>query len=284
MQKRNQTMPHKPTIAILGAGNMGSALAGGLITDKYPAKNIWLSDLSAERLELLHKTLGVNVTTDNDKAIQQAEVIVFAVKPQIMPKIVKSLANTIHAHKPLIMSIAAGIREESIQKWVGGNMPIVRIMPNTPALIGCGASGLYANQFVSAEQHDLAESIMRSVGVAVWLTHEKWIDTVTALSGSGPAYFFLVIEALQMAAEELGLPADIARLLSLQTAYGSARMALESEKHVKELRQQVTSAGGTTERAVSVLEEGNIRKLLAKALQAAKERSEELASALSEDK
>lgn len=275
-------MANKPIIAILGAGNMGSALAGGLVKDKYPAKNIWLSDLDAEKLDHLHNSLGVNVTPDNQKAIQKADVVIFAIKPQVMAKVAGSLADAIQTHRPLIMSIAAGIREENLQQWVGGNMPIVRIMPNTPALIGCGASGLFANKLVSKEQRELAEAIMRAVGVVVWLDNEKWLDTVTALSGSGPAYFFLFIEALQIAGEDLGLPAEVARLLSLQTAYGAARMALESEKHVKELRQQVTSPGGTTERALRVLEEGNIRQLLAKALQAAKERSEELATTLSD--
>src|SRR5262249_8819999 len=156
-----------------------------------------------------------------------------------------------------------------LQTWLGGNQSIVRAMPNTPALIRCGATALFANALVTEDQRNLAESIMRAVSVVVWLENEKWLDTVTALSGSGPAYFFIMMEALQTAGEELGLSSEIARLLCLQTAFGAARMALESEKTVAELRQQVTSPGGTTERAIQVLEEGKMREIFKKALQAA---------------
>lgn len=276
-------MSKKSTIAIIGAGHMGSALVKGLIANGYSAKNIWLSDLSSEKLEKLNQSLHVNVTIDNEKAIQKANVVIFAVKPQILAKVANALAQSIQKTKPLVISIAAGIRESSIQQWLGGNIAIVRVMPNTPALIGCGASGLFANEYVTENEHQVAEDIMRAVSVVVWLENEKLLDAVTAVSGSGPAYYFLIIEAMQMAAEELGLSSEIARLLTLQTAYGAARLALESDLNVKELRQQVTSPGGTTERAIRVLEEGNIRQLFAKALRAAKERSEEIATSLSHD-
>lgn len=271
-------MGKKPIITIIGAGNMGSSLAGGLIANHYDAKNIWLSDLATEKLDHLKQQLGVNVTTHNEEAIKTADVIILAVKPQMMVSVANSLAGHIQTRKPLVISIAAGIREDSLRQWLGESTAIVRVMPNTPALIGCGASALFANKNVSPTQHDLAESIMRAVSVVVWLDDEKHMDAVTALSGSGPAYFFLIIEALQQAAEELGLPKNVAQLLTLQTAYGAARMALESEKEITELRHQVTSPGGTTECGIRALEEGNIRQLIKKTLHAAKKRSEELAN------
>ncbi len=266
-----------PVIAIIGAGNMGSSLIGGLINTGHPCGKIWATDPDNEKLEHLHQSFQINTTPENSKAAQAADILVLAVKPQLFAQVAKDLAPQIQAHKPLVISIAAGIRESSIQHWLGGNTAIVRAMPNTPALIGCGATGLYANPFVTNEQHSLAESILRSVGVVVWLPDEKLMDTVTALSGSGPAYFFLMMETLQQAAEQLGLSADIARLLTLQTALGAARMAIESGKPLDELRRNVTSPGGTTEKAVSVLENSNIRTLFKNALQAAKLRSEELA-------
>jgi len=267
----------KPTIAIIGAGNMGSALAGGLIANNYPANHIWLTDPSAEKLKHIAQTLKVQVTQQNEQAIQLAKVVILAVKPQVMANVATALAPEIQIYKPLILSIAAGIPLVSLQKWLGKESAIVRAMPNTPALIRCGASGLFANSEATQEQRQMAESIMQAVGMTVWLNTESELDIVTALSGSGPAYFFLIIEALQEAAKELGLSAEVARLLALQTAYGASRMAQESSQTVKELRQQVTSPGGTTERAIQVFEEGHLRELFKKALRAAKERSEELA-------
>lgn len=266
------------TIAILGAGNMGASLIGGLVANHYAPENIFVTDPDASKLADLKQKFHIQTTTDNTNAVQQADIVILAVKPQIIISVTQEIAAVAQQKKPLLISIAAGVREDSLQKTLGGNIPIVRCMPNTPALIGCGASALFANSFVASEQHKLAESIMSAVGVVVWLDNEKQMDAVTALSGSGPAYFFLIMEALQNAAQELGLPADTARLLTLQTALGAARMALESDESVVELRRRVTSPGGTTERALHVLEEGHIRQLLAKALNAAKNRSEELAS------
>jgi pyrroline-5-carboxylate reductase len=265
-----------PTIAIIGAGNMGSCLIHGLIQNGHPANKISASDSTEEKLSGL-ASIGIQTTTDNLQAINHADVIIFAIKPQSFHAIARELAAYIQQHKPLILSIAAGIRESSIQTWLNGDIPIVRAMPNTPALIGCGATALYANRHVSEEQHDEAESILRSVGIVIWLEDENQMDAVTALSGSGPAYFFLMMEALQQSAEKLGLTQETARLLTLQTALGAARMAIESGKPLEELRQNVTSKGGTTEKAVSVLEDNQLRAIYHKALTAAKERSEELA-------
>jgi pyrroline-5-carboxylate reductase len=266
-----------PVITIIGAGNMGSSLIGGLIKDGHPGDKLWACDPSKEKCLQVQETFQVHTTPDNAKAVEHADVIIFAVKPQVFKSIAKSLASVIQQRKPLIISIAAGVRESHIQHWLGGNMAIVRSMPNTPALIGCGATALYANQFVSVQQRNIAESILRAVGMIVWLNDEHLMDTVTALSGSGPAYFFLIMEIMQHTAEQLGLTPDTARLLTLQTALGAARMAMESGKSLDELRHNVTSPGGTTEKAISVLEENNIRSVLKKALHAAKLRSEELA-------
>lgn len=270
-----------PTIAIIGAGNMGSSLIGGLINNGHPCDKIYATDSSKERLQTVAELFHIHTTHDNAKAVSAADVVIFAIKPQGFSEVVKEVKEVILQRKPLIISIAAGIRAESIQQWLDNQeVAIVRAMPNTPALIGSGATALHANPFVSKEERSMAESILRAVGVVVWLEQPHLMDAVTALSGSGPAYFFLMMEALQQAAEELGLPYETARLLTLQTGLGAARMAIESGTNLSELRRNVTSPGGTTEKAVAVLEENNIRGLFKKALQAAKIRSEELADLL----
>lgn len=271
----------QPTIAFIGAGNMARSLIGGLITDGFSAEKIWASNPSTELLDKLQKQFGVHTALDNAEALKQAEVVVFAVKPQTLKIVAQQLAQTIQEKKPLIISIAAGVREKDLQTWLGNHIAIVRCMPNTPALVGAGASALFANSLVSTDQKNSAESILRAVGMTVWLDDEKLLDTVTALSGSGPAYFFLIMEALEKAAVGLGLPADTAHLLTLQTALGAARMALENELSLAELRQQVTSPGGTTECGIQILENNQIRKILTETIKAATDRSVELAEILS---
>ena len=271
-----------PFIAMIGAGNMGSSLIGGLIKNGHPVERIIATDPSDEKLQRL-QAFGIHVTTDNRKAASQADVIIFAIKPQIFEKAAAPIKDIVQQRKPLIISIAAGIRIASMQQWLGEQTAIIRVMPNTPALIGAGASALFANPYAATEQRNIAESILRAVGVTVWVDSEDQMDTVTALSGSGPAYFFLVMEALQDAAESMGLPAETAQILAQQTALGAALMAIDSAHSPAELRQHVTSPGGTTEKAVSVLEEHRIRDIFKKALLAAKQRSEELAQ-LSGDK
>lgn len=273
-----------PVITLIGAGNMGTCLVSGLLKNGHPAGKVWVTDPSNEKLRYMQETFRVYTTTDNTRGAQAGDVIIFAIKPQIFPAVAAELAGAVHARKPLIISIAAGVREASIQAWLGDPVPIVRAMPNIPALIGCGATALYANSLVSAEHHALAESIMRAIGVTVWLENEALLNIATALSGSGPAYFFHMMEALQLTAEELGMPKESARLLTLQTALGAARMAMESGKSLEELRRQVTSPGGTTEKAISVLEEHHVAALYKKAMQAANLRSEELADFLGEKK
>lgn len=266
-----------PVISVIGAGNMGSCLIGGLIKNGHPANKIWASDADEQKLTHLSQTLKIHVTTNNAEAALNANILIFAVKPQLFASVASALSTVVQQQHPLIISIAAGVTIASIEAWLGGKVAVVRSMPNTPALIGCGATALYANRLVTSTQHAEAETIMRSLGLIVWLAEEKQMDVVTALSGSGPAYFFLMMESLQKSAEQLGLPPATAKLLTLQTALGSAQMALESDKSLEELRQVVTSPGGTTERGVSVLEESNIREIYYQTLLAAKTRSEELA-------
>lgn len=273
-----------PIISIIGTGNIGTCIISGLIKDGYPSKNIWGANPNKEKLRYLEQTFHINTTTDNIEAAESANILIFAIKPQLFMDVAIKLRDVIQTHKPLTITVAAGIREKSIQHWLGGNIAIVRAMPNTPALIGCGATALFANNYVSEEQKSIAESILRTVGITVWLSNEHLMDAVTALSGSGPAYFFLIMEALQQTGKQLGIPIETARLLTLQTALGAARMAIESGLSFEELRQQVTSPGGTTEKAISVLEENNIRGLLDDALRAAKKRSEELAGLLGDKK
>jgi pyrroline-5-carboxylate reductase len=266
----------QPIIAIIGAGNMGHSLIAGLIKHGHAANTIWASDPDTHQLQTL-QALGIHTTTDNAQAIAHAAVIIIAVKPQYIRDVLTPLATLLPSPLPLVLTIAAGIRIAAIEDYLGTEVPVVRAMPNTPALISCGATALYANSKVTKEAHALATELMQAVGKAWWVDKEGDLDAVTALSGSGPAYFFLVMEILETIGQSLGLDAKLARDLTLQTAWGAVRMAMESGKTCAELRQQVTSPRGTTEKALSVLEENRIRDIFAAALTAAKLRSEELA-------
>lgn len=266
------------TISFIGAGNMARSLIGGLVADGWPTGSLCAADPGVEQRESAVSTWpGLRTTPDNAEAVRAADVVLLAVKPQRMHAVAEELRAVVSGHRPLVISIAAGIRAGDLDRWLGGGLPIVRCMPNTPALVGAGATGLFATAAVSAEQRSLAESILRAVGLTVWLDDESLLDVVTALSGSGPAYFFLVIEAMEEAARTLGLPRETARLLAVQTAFGAAKLALESEEDAGELRRRVTSPGGTTERALVALEGGEIRRLFATALTAARDRGRELA-------
>lgn len=272
----------KTTIAFIGGGNMTHSLVGGLIADGCNPKNIWVTNPTPTKLAALQEQFGVNITTDNSAAVSQASVVVLAVKPQLLKEVAAPLTEVIQRHKPLVISIAAGVREPDLRGWLGGDIAIVRTMPNTPSLVGSGATGLYANKRTSSQQRQLAESILRAVGVTIWVEKETQLDAVTAVSGSGPAYFFLVMEAMEKAGVELGLSAENARLLTLQTAFGAAKMALESTEGPAVLRARVTSPGGTTERAIAALQEGGLEDLFARALKAASQRSRELGDLLGE--
>jgi len=243
------------TIGFIGAGNMARSLAGGLLANGWARADLVVSDPDPQQRQAIETTLGLRTYASNSDCAAHAQVLVLAVKPQVLKSVARDLAASVQAKKPLVISIAAGVRTEAIERWLGGGLAVVRAMPNTPALVGSGASGLYANARVGPEQRDLAEALLRAVGVAVWLDREDLLDAVTAVSGSGPAYFFLFIEALEAAAMHAGLDRATARLLTLQTAYGAAKMALESGEEPAQLRRRVTSPGGTTEQAIKVMEQ-----------------------------
>ncbi len=266
-----------PLIGFIGAGNMARSLASGLLKNGWGNNQIVLSDPESSQRQAIESVLGVKTSADNEAVVMHVEILVLAVKPQLLAEVAKTLARAVQKKKPLVISIAAGVRLEDIDRWLGGELPIVRSMPNTAALIGSGATGLYANERVNESMRNQAESILRAVGVTVWLKDEYLMDVVTALSGSGPAYFFLVMEALEEAAIESGLDPKQARLLTLETAFGAAKMALEGLEEPSQLRRRVTSPGGTTEQAMKVLEQGDIRHLFKKAVQAAVNRSREIA-------
>ena len=271
------------SIAFMGGGNMARSLIGGLITGGHHADCIRVADPDAGQREFLRSHFGVQTGADNLELAAKAKVIVLAVKPQILQTVAQQLAPLIQSSQPLLISIAAGVREPDVRRWLGGGpLAVVRAMPNTPALVGSAASALFANEFVSEHQRQQAESLLRAVGVTVWVKDEALLDAVTALSGSGPAYFFLLMEALEQVGIRLGLNADTARLLTLQTAFGAAKMALESAESPATLRTRVTSPGGTTERALAVLQEGGLEPLVAQALEAACQRARELGDLLGE--
>jgi pyrroline-5-carboxylate reductase len=265
------------TLTFIGGGNMASSLIGGLIADGWNPATIRAADPDGQQLQRLATRFGITTSTDNREAAAQTDIIVLAVKPQMMKAVALDLAETVAQHGPLVISIAAGVRESALREWLGAGTAIVRTIPNTPAMVQSGATALFANPAVTEEQCSTAESIMRAVGLALWVEDEDLLDAVTALSGSGPAYFFLFMEALQAGGCRLGLPEDTARLLALQTAFGAAKMALESPEDAATLRRHVTSPGGTTERAISVFQQNGFEDLVEKAMQAAADRSRELA-------
>jgi pyrroline-5-carboxylate reductase len=263
-------------IGFIGGGNMASSLLNGLIASGHPAQQLWVSDTNADTLAHLALAHNVNTSLDNAVVVEAVDVIVLAVKPQVLKVVAQTLAAAITAKKSLVVSIAAGISQASLSAWLGDETAIVRCMPNTPALVLTGATGLHANSKVTDEQIDLAESILRSVGIALWVETESELDAVTAISGSGPAYYFLLMEAMEKAALAMGLSANTAQLLVQQTALGAAKIALESEESPEHLRQRVTSPNGTTQKAIETFQAGGFVELVAKALNAARDRSIEL--------
>ena len=263
-------------IGFIGGGNMASSLLSGLIASGHSPQHLWVSDVNPEALKSLAEKLHVNTSINNADVINAVDVVVLAVKPQILNEVAVNAAPLIQEKKSLVVSIAAGISQTSLSQWLGTETAIVRCMPNTPALVLTGATALHANSQVNAEQHDLAENIMRSVGIALWVDDESDLDAVTAVSGSGPAYYFLLMEAMEKAALELGLNETTARLLVQQTALGAAKIALESSESPEQLRKRVTSPGGTTQRAIETFEQGGFTELVSKALHAAKDRSIEM--------
>jgi len=271
-------------ISFIGAGNMASAIIEGLLENGLSASAITASDPSQEKLDAMQARLGIKVTTDNAVAIAEADVVVMSVKPQVLEQVLSPLTATLIERQPVLVSIAAGIEMSSLEAWVGAPLPIVRCMPNTPAQVLEGASGLYANGQVSAAQKAVVEGLFGAVGYATWVSEESLIHAVTALSGSGPAYIFLMIAEMAASGEKLGLDAEAAKRLAAQTVLGAAKMVLESDLPAQQLKKNVMSPGGTTERAIGVFEangsDGSLGALVDRAMSAAAERSEEMAALL----
>jgi len=270
-------------IAFIGGGNMAHSLIAGLVADGQEPSTLTVSDPLVERREHLAAGFGINAAPDNAAAVAVAEVVLLCVKPQTAPSLCRELADALPDAPPLLISIMAGVTEASIARWLGRASALVRAMPNTPMMVQSGAIGLHANSATTASQRNLAEEIMRAGGLTHWVDKETDLDVVTAVSGSGPAYFFLFMEALEKAAIEQGLDADAARLLSIQTALGAARMAMESDESPRQLRERVTSPGGTTEQALRTLTEGGFEPLVSRGVAAARRRAEELSKLLGAD-
>jgi len=277
-------------IGFIGAGNMAYSLVGGLTSTGVPGQNIWVSDPDNNKTAQMATNFSVNTCSDNSKLVQSVDIVILAVKPQQLAMVCTEIASDVSIRNPLLVSIAAGVLSNDIENWLSpssstdSDLALVRCMPNTPALVQSGATALYANSQVSDEQKMLAESILRSAGLTIWLDDESEMNAVTALSGSGPAYIFLVIEALEKAGVKLGLDEKTAHLLAIQTAFGASKMALESDDSPEVLRKKVTSPGGTTEKAIGILQEGELETLFAQALKGARDRSIELAELLGAEK
>jgi pyrroline-5-carboxylate reductase len=265
-------------LAILGAGNMGRALIGGLLRSGTRPEQISVGEPLAAAREVLARELGITASADNLAAVSGAAVVVLAVKPQEAAAVLTALAGRWGAHGPLLISVAAGLRVATLQAWCGPGVAVVRAIPNRPALVGAAATGLFAPPRVAAPQRATAEQVFKSVGEVVWVATEDALDVVTALSGSGPAYFFLLAELMAEAAERLGLEGPAARRLAAATLYGSGLLAHGGDADLTRLRAEVTSRGGTTEAALRVLEDAGLRASVARALAAAAQRGRELAA------
>lgn len=267
-------------LAFIGGGNMARSLIGGLLKTGVAPATVSVAEPSAEGRQALGRDFGVACYAENRLAVADAEVVVLAVKPQVMPTIHGELHDTLQRNRPLLISIAAGVRLDQLERWFGSTLPIVRCMPNTPALIGSGATGLCANSRVSPAQKAQAQHILDAAGLTRWIDDEALMDTVTAISGSAPAYFFALVGALEDAAVAQGLPRDTARALTAQTCFGAGRMLIDSGEDPNVLRQRVTSPNGTTQAALESLGADGLSRIVARAVAAATRRGVELAAEL----
>ncbi len=268
-------------IGFIGGGNMATSLIGGAVSQgDIPADRIWVFEPDLDKAQALATKYGINTAQDNVELIAKSDIVVIAVKPQVMQKVISPVAENFRQAKPLIVSVVAGITATSIEKWLGDSFSIIRVMPNTPALVGMGASGLYANRGVSQEQREAIEALCNAVGITAWVDSEADIDSVTALSGSGPAYFMLFIQSLIEAAQAAGLSRESAKSLATQTAAGAAHLVATSDAPLQTLIDNVTSPNGTTEKALQSFDQANLKSVIANAFEAARKRSEELAKEL----
>ncbi|MCW4453523.1 pyrroline-5-carboxylate reductase [Flavobacterium sp. MXW15] len=268
-----------PTIAFIGGGNMARSLIAGLVRQGTPGSAIRVAEPVAALRDALQRDFGVGTFADAGDAVRDAALWVLAVKPQVMREVCAALAATAQGRHPLVLSIAAGITAGQLDRWLGGGQSVVRAMPNTPALLGAGVTGLFANPRVAPAQRTQAGQVLASAGRTVWIEDEASMDAVTAVSGSGPAYVFLLAEAMEAAALEQGLPAEAARTLVLETVLGAARMLTEAGEAPAELRRRVTSPGGTTQAAIETFQAGGLEALTARAIAAAAQRGRELSAA-----
>ncbi|QQQ00165.1 pyrroline-5-carboxylate reductase [Lysobacter enzymogenes] len=272
------TPPSSAPIAFVGGGNMARSLIGGLIARGADPARIRVAEPVPALRDALARDFGVPVFERGEDAVEGAQVWLLAVKPQVMREVCGSLAAQARAQAPLAISIAAGITAGQLDRWLGGGAAVVRAMPNTPALLGAGITGLYAND-AARLRFDQAAELLSAVGPTVRIDDEAQMDAVTAVSGSGPAYVFLLAEAMQQAGEAQGLDSDAARALVVQTLLGAATMLRDSEESAATLRARVTSPGGTTQAAVETFEAGGLRELVARAIAAATERGRQLSAA-----
>ena len=272
-------MENKTVIGFIGAGNMAYALIKGLLSDGFNAKNINVSDSNDELLIKRQSELNITTYSDNVSLLDNSDIVIFAVKPQVLSMVCLELKNNVKPNH-LFVSIVAGIRGNDINRWLGGNFALVRTMPNTPALFQSGVTGLFANELVNSQQKGLVTSILSSVGECFWVDEEKLIDAITAISGSGPAYFFLLMQSITQAAIALGLDEKTANSLSIQTSLGASLMATKSGKDPKILRSEVTSPNGTTQAAIESFQDQNFEGIVAAATRAAYDRARELSNDL----
>ena len=272
-------LPTPGPIAFIGGGNMARSLIGGLLAAGIEPSTIRVADPNTDCRDALAADFGVATFEQASVAVEGASTWLFAVKPQVMRSLCESLAPIAQTARPLLVSIAAGITSAQMQRWLGGNLAVVRTMPNTPALLGAGVTGLFASAHVDANGRRLAQALLSSAGQTVWIDDESKMDAVTAVSGSGPAYVFLLAEAMEAAAITEGLAPDAARKLVLQTVLGAARMLTESEVAPEELRRRVTSPNGTTQAAIETFQAGGFEQLVGKAIHAASQRGRQLSAA-----
>jgi len=272
-------MENKTVIGFIGAGNMAYALIKGLLNNGFDANQINISDPNEELLRNRESELKVTTYSDNASLLSNSDVIFFAVKPQVLSNVCLELKGIVKS-KHLFVSIVAGIKSSDINRWLGGNFSLIRTMPNTPALFQSGVTGLFANELVDNEQKSLVSSILSSVGECFWVNEEKLIDAITAISGSGPAYFFLLMESMKQAGMALGLDEETANSLSIQTAYGASLMANKTGKDSRTLRSEVTSPNGTTQSAIESFQDQNFEGIVANATRAAYDRARELSNEL----
>ena len=267
-------------LTFIGAGNMAQAIIKGLIKSGYASSHITATGRTPEKLAQLQKDTGISVTTDNQQAVQEADIIVLGIKPQMIAHVMTEISPVINPSQQLIISLAAGVTVATLNSYSATPYAIVRCMPNTPALIGLGASGLFANALVDERQKQLTQHIVDAVGISIWLTEEVQIDVVTGVSGSGPAYYFLLMEAMIEAAQTMGLTETQAKALVLQTALGAATMAYQSDQSgtstTTQLRTAVTSPNGTTQSALESFANNDYKTIVHQAMQAAQKRALEL--------